>query len=320
MGIGAPIHKDDVLSDLDYVAGSIGIAADGRSSAAGRSADVVIALLTIFMRLPSNRYSPPDNRDRASPETPHHGVPTMTLSLRRSALVSAACLVGLLCLASGSVLATADGPDFYRVVDVGATSALNIRAKPGTDGAVVGRIPADADGIANFGCSGGLTLAEYEAASAAERAAARKTRWCKVGYDRTVGWAAGWFLAEGGSEDGFRGGAALGSLAGSEWLLRDFAGQAAQAKAWMAFKADGVVSGLGGCNQFNGGYTDGVGSLRFGPLASTRMACPEPQMTAETELFKALDATREIVATHLVLALFDETGTLLATLTRRDAD
>ncbi len=134
MGIGAPIHKDDVLSDLDYVAGSIGIAADGRSSAAGRSADVVIALLTIFMRLPSNRYSPPDNRDRASPETPHHGVPTMTLSLRRSALVSAACLVGLLCLASGSVLATADGPDFYRVVDVGATSALNIRAKPGPVG------------------------------------------------------------------------------------------------------------------------------------------------------------------------------------------
>ncbi len=244
----------------------------------------------------------------------------MVLSLRRSASISAACLVGLLCLASGSVLATADGPDFYRVVDVGATSALNIRAKPGTDGAVVGRIPADADGIANFGCSGGLTLAEYEAASAAERAAARKTRWCKVGYDRTVGWAAGWFLAEGGSEDGFRGGAALGSLAGSEWLLRDFAGQAAQAEAWMAFKADGVVSGLGGCNQFNGGYTEGVGSLRFGPLASTRMACPEPQMTAETELFKALDATREIVATHLVLALFDETGTLLATLTRRDAD
>jgi len=244
----------------------------------------------------------------------------MILSLRRSACIPAACLVVLACLASGAVFATADGPDRFRVVDVGAKSALNLRASPNTSGAVFGAIPADADGIANFGCIGGLTVAEYEAATAAERDAAQKTRWCKVGYDRTIGWAAGWFLAEGGGADGFRGGAALGSLAGSEWLVRDFAGQAAEAEAWMAFKADDVVSGLGGCNQFNGGYTEKAGSLRFSPLAATTMACPEPKMSVETELFKALDATRDIVATHLLLALFDETGALLATLTRRDAD
>jgi len=244
----------------------------------------------------------------------------MILSLRRSAFSPAACLAVIACLASGAVFATADGPDYYRVVEVGAKSALNMRASPNTSGAVIGAIPANADGIANFGCIGGLTAAEYETATASERAAARKTRWCKVGYDRTIGWAAGWFLAEGGSEDVFRGGAALASLAGSEWQIRDFTGEAAKAEAWMAFKADGVVSGLGGCNQFNGGYTEKAGSLRFGPLASTRMACPEPKLSVETELFRALDATRDIVATHLVLALFDETGTLLATLTRRDAD
>ncbi len=244
----------------------------------------------------------------------------MILSLRRSACLFAACLVVFLGPASGGAFATADGPDRYRVVDVGATSALNLRARPGTDGAVIGRIPAGADGIANFGCTGGLTLAEYEAATAAERAAARKTRWCKVGYDRTIGWAAGWYLAEGGSEDGFRGGGKLAGLAGSEWLVRDFAGRAAQAEAWMAFKADGVVSGLGGCNQFNGGYTEDAGSLRFGLLAATTMACPDPQSSVESDLFRALDATRDFVATHLVLALFDDEGTLLATLTRRDAD
>ena len=43
-------------------------------------------------------------------------------------------------------------------------------------------------------------------------------------------------------------------------------------------------------------------------------------MSVEMDLFKALDASREIVATDLVLALFDDTGTLLATLTRRDWD
>ena len=246
----------------------------------------------------------------------------MTLSLRRSALVSAACLVGLLCLASGSVLATADGPDFYRVVDVGAKSALNIRAKPGTDGAVVGRIPADADGIANFGCSGGLSSGRVRGRE--RRGTRRGAQDPVVQGGTTTGPSAGPPAgtspkAEPG--DGFRGGAALGSLAGSEWLLRDFAGQAAQAEAWMAFKADGVVSGLGGCNQFNGGYTEEAsGSLRFGLLAATTMACPEPQSNVETELFKALDATREVVATDSVLAFFDDQGTLLATLTRRDAD
>lgn len=244
----------------------------------------------------------------------------MILSLRRSAHIHAACLVALVCLAAGTVFATADGPDYYRVVDVTANNVLNMRASPNTSGAVIGTIPSNADGIANFGCIGGLTMTEYEAATATERAAARKTRWCKVGFDRTIGWVAGWFLAEGGSEDGFRGGAALGGLAGSEWQVRDFAGEPASVESWIAFKADGKVSGLGGCNQFNGGYTENAGSLRFSPIAATRMACPDPEMRVEMDLFKALDATRAIVATHLVLALFDDTGTLLVTLTRRDWD
>lgn len=244
----------------------------------------------------------------------------MVLSLRRTAYLCAAFLAVLVSLASCTVFATADGPDYYRVVDVTANSVLNMRASPSIGGVVIGTIPADADGIANFGCIGGLTLAEYEAATEAERAAARETRWCKVGFDRTIGWVAGWFLAEGGGEDGFRGGAALGGLAGSEWQVRDFAGEPAEVEAWIAFKADGTVSGLGGCNQFNGGYTEDARSLRFSPLAATSMACPDPKMRVETDLFKALDATRETVATHLLLALFDESGTLLVTLARRDGD
>ncbi len=78
--------------------------------------------------------------------------------------------------------------------------------------------------------------------------------------------------------------------------------------------------GLGGCNQFNGGYTENARSLRFSPIAATMMACSDPKMRVEMGLFKVLDATREIVATDLVLAFFDDTGTLLATLTRRDWD
>ena len=244
----------------------------------------------------------------------------MTFSLRPSGQTYAVCAVVLVCFASSPVFATADGPDYYRVVDVTANNVLNMRASPNTSGIVIGAIPADAGGIANFGCIGGLTLTEYEAATATERAAARKTRWCKVGYDRIIGWAAGWFLAEGESGDSFRGGALLGSVAGSEWQVRDFAGKSADVETWIAFKADGTVVGNGGCNKFSGGYTENGRSLHFSPIAATRMACADPKMSVEMDLFKALDATREIVATHLVLALFDDTGILLATLNRRDWD
>jgi len=244
----------------------------------------------------------------------------MTLLVRNSTQICATCLMLLLHFVPGPALATADGPDYYRVVDVTANSVLNMRVSPNISGAIIKTIPSDADGIANLGCIGGLSFTEYEAAAVSERAASRKTRWCKVGYDRTVGWVAGWFLAEGGSEDGFRAGALLNGLAGSEWQVRDFAGEAINVEAWIAFKADGTVSGFGGCNQFKGSYIKDGRSLGFSPIAATMMACPETKMRVEQTLFKALDATHEVVATHLLLALFDDAGTLLATLTRRDWD
>ncbi len=244
----------------------------------------------------------------------------MILLLRRPARLHAAFVLMLACFASASAHATADGPDHFRVVGVSANGVLNMRASPGRDGAIVGTIPSDADGLANFGCRGGLTASEYEAATEAEREAARKTRWCKVGYDRTIGWAAGWFLAEGRSGDGFRGGAILGSLAGSEWKVRDFAGRPTKIESWIAFRADGAVVGNGGCNQIRGSYSENGGSLDFGPIAATMMACPDPKMQAERDLLAALDATHEAVATRLFLALFDGSGRLLATMTRRDWD
>ena len=231
----------------------------------------------------------------------------------------AAAVALLYALAAAPAGATADGPDFYRVADVPAGQELTIRAGPDEHAPALAGIPADAEGIANFGCLGGLDLAAWQAASEAERAAAAKTRWCRVGYDRTIGWAPGWQLAEGSDTGAFRGGARLRSLDGSEWQLRDFAGEPAAAEAWIGFK-DGSAAGQGGCNRFTGGYTEAPGELAFGPLASTRMACPEPMMRTESDFFAALDATRQAVATHLLLALFDADGRLLATLTRRDAD
>ena len=225
-----------------------------------------------------------------------------------------------LLLGPALALAEADGPDFYRLADVAADGMLNLHAGPGTEHPVVGTIAANADGIANFGCVGGITLDQWAGASAEERAAARDRRWCRVGYDRTIGWAAGRHLAEGAGPDAFKAGGRLTSLAGSEWRIRDFAGEAVAGEAWIAFKTGGRVTGLSGCNRFNGGYTESPGKIEVGPLAMTRMACPPPMMEIEASFSRSLEAARGMIAFHLVLALFDANDQLLATLTRRDAD
>lgn len=214
----------------------------------------------------------------------------------------------------------ADGPDFYRLNGVTANSSLNIRSGPGAASQILGKIPAGADGVANFGCVGGLEADQWASATAAERTAALSDRWCKIGYNRLIGWSAAQYLKEGKGPDAFRGGGRLSSLAGSEWQLRDLAGMPIEEDAWIAFKGDDLVSGLTGCNRFNGKFSVKQGKFDIGPLAMTQMACPPNMMEVERGFSKALEATQSITATHLLLALFNAEDQLLATLTRRDAD
>lgn len=52
--------------------------------------------------------------------------------------------------------------------------------------------------------------------------------------------------------------------------------------------ANGVVSGYSGCNRFSGPYEKLASGMRFGNLASTRMACDPPRMELETAFLEAL--------------------------------
>ena len=230
-------------------------------------------------------------------------------------------LIGFLSMLSTTMVhATADGPDVYQVTGVAADDVLNMRASPSASGDIVGTIPPETDGIMAFDCVGGLSFDAWEQASEAEREAARKTRWCLVGHDRVVGWAAAWFLTEGAGPDSFRGGSRLGDLAGSEWLLKDAAGNPAGAEAWIAFKSDGMLVGNSGCNNFNGSYSGGTGSISLGPIAMTRRACMGSEDETERAFMQVLNSASKVAATHLVLAILDADNVLLATLTRRDAD
>ena len=63
------------------------------------------------------------------------------------------------------------------------------------------------------------------------------------------------------------------------------------------------VSGSGGCNRLSGGITVENDSLRFSPLASTRMACRPEVMNFEGRFFQVLEQVRgwRIYGTQLEL-------------------
>src|SRR4051812_46045487 len=86
------------------------------------------------------------------------------------------------------------------------------------------------------------------------------------------------------------------ALEGTEWRLADIGGQPSPAGAdstrhpGFTLLAEGrKVQGSAGCNRMAGTYQLDGQKLRFGPLATTRMACPA--METETAFLKALEAT-----------------------------
>jgi uncharacterized protein YgiM (DUF1202 family) len=95
-----------------------------------------------------------------------------------------------------SVLATADGPDFFAVTDVAADDVLNLRAGPSAQAKKIGQIPYDARRLRNLGCQALPSIGEWERMTEQQRRKSRKHYWCKVGYQGVEGWVAGRFLRE----------------------------------------------------------------------------------------------------------------------------
>lgn len=75
------------------------------------------------------------------------------------------------------------------------------------------------------------------------------------------------------------------------------------------FKADGRrVHGATGCNRFTGSFVKTADSLRFQPLATTRMACPPPASELEKSFLQAIAAVRRYHLAGNRLELQDEQG------------
>jgi heat shock protein HslJ len=99
------------------------------------------------------------------------------------------------------------------------------------------------------------------------------------------------------------------ALEGTEWRLVDIGGQPSPAGAdstrppGFTLLAEGrKVQGSAGCNRMTGTYRLDGQKLKFGPLATTRMACPA--MQTETAFLKALEATTRYEVSGSSLTLY----------------
>ena len=80
------------------------------------------------------------------------------------------------------------------------------------------------------------------------------------------------------------------SLASSEWLLEDLVGLGVidNIQATLTFPEASKVAGNGSCNRFFGPAEVSGDAIKLGPLASSRMMCPEAVMKQEMKYMNAL--------------------------------
>ncbi len=82
---------------------------------------------------------------------------------------------------------------------------------------------------------------------------------------------------------------------------------------------EGRMAGFTGCNRVQGSFEREAGGIRFGPLASTRAACPPPIGDLELGFLQALEATTALQTSRDALSLLDASGTVRMRLVARDA-
>ncbi|MFP4274492.1 MAG: META domain-containing protein, partial [Paracoccaceae bacterium] len=86
------------------------------------------------------------------------------------------------------------------------------------------------------------------------------------------------------------GGDPMALLTGPEWVVEDIGGTGLidGSRVTIAFDRDGRASGRATCNRYTGTAELSGEGLRLGPLAGTRMACPEALMAQERRFLATL--------------------------------
>lgn len=91
-------------------------------------------------------------------------------------------------------------------------------------------------------------------------------------------------------------------------------------RARLVLGRDGRLSGHNSCNAMNGSFTLEGDRIRIGPIATTRMACPELQREQEDRILTALElAVTARVRSDGLLEIRDADGRGLLRATRAPA-
>lgn len=102
-----------------------------------------------------------------------------------------------------------------------------------------------------------------------------------------------------------------GTLEGVNWDVQAYAdasGAMIDAPTTVPMNAlfeGGTVAGKSGCNTYTGSYTASGSSLKIGPLASTKMACDQIAMDAETLYLAAIEKAASYTAEGGKLTIYD---------------
>ena len=110
-------------------------------------------------------------------------------------------------------------------------------------------------------------------------------------------------------------------LEGTYWRAVELAGKPApvqdpKREAHLLFQADGRASGSDGCNRVSGTYKREGDAVTFGPMAGTRMACPDTG-DSERAFGDALQRATRLTISGDRLELLDAAGQRLAVFAAR---
>lgn len=120
---------------------------------------------------------------------------------------------------------------------------------------------------------------------------------------------------------------ACGAVAGpatpaGKWLAEDIDGGGVidRLQTTLEIRDDGMVSGTGGCNRYAGSAKFDSSTLKFLPLASTRMACSAAAMKQESKFHATLEKVRawRIDEARRKLILLDGQGFEMMRLSQMD--
>ena len=121
-------------------------------------------------------------------------------------------------------------------------------------------------------------------------------------------------LAACGGDDGSSSGTQdPAALEGESWILTQMlspTGQTEIIQVGVTAEFDGkTISGTSGCNRYNASYDASGSQISFGPIAGTKMVCPEAQQSTEDRYLQLLAGVASYEVSGRSMSMNDGDGT-----------